>query len=310
MMRRMSARDLAITFAGGGSRSFYQLGFFRVFGERLLPRVGAMATCSAGACIATLLMSGRAAEAEEFWKWRRQGVTKNFEWRWALQGRRPTPHLPIYRETLLAAYKDGGFERIRSQPFPILVLATAFPQRVHPLAAVALGLTAYSLEKATRKEMLHPTWGRYLGFKPRAYDARQCETPEALADLVLASSATPPFTPLGAIAGESLLDGGVVDNAPAFLVDDVPGIKKSLVLLTRPYPDAAVGRKGHRLYIAPRKPVPVERWDYTRPDLVDATIAQGHEESAHHRAALEAFLDGPSEPRVKPASRATADSWA
>ena len=119
--------------------------------ERLLPRVAMMATCSAGACVATLILSGREREADEFWKRRRDGITKNFEWRKLLRGARPTPHEPIYRDTLLHAFAEGGFERVRSQPFPVVVLTTAFPKRLPAFAAVLLGLCAYN-EKSLRKE--------------------------------------------------------------------------------------------------------------------------------------------------------------
>jgi hypothetical protein len=61
-------------------------------------------------------------------------------------------------------------------------------------------------------------------------------------------------------------------------------------MLTRPYPDGVVGRHGHRLYVGPTRPTPVSRWDYTRPDLVDATIAMGERESELYAPALETFL--------------------
>src|SRR5215210_5514245 len=100
-------RDLAITFAGGGNRAFYQLGLMNGWRERLLPRVAAVATCSAGACVATLMLSGRELEAGEFWKKRRASVTSNFEWRKLFKGARPTPHEPIYRNTLRHAFIEG-----------------------------------------------------------------------------------------------------------------------------------------------------------------------------------------------------------
>lgn len=283
-------RDLAITFAGGGNRAFYQLGLMNRWREQLLPRTGAMATCSAGACVATFMLSGREREAGEFWKKLRDGITRNFEWRKLLRGARPTPHEPIYRATLLHAFAEGGLERIRSQPFPILILTTAFPNRMPALAAVLLGLCAYNLEKKVRKEMIHPSYGRRVGFKAAVFDARDCETPEELADLIIASSATPPFTSLGHFSGLRLLDGGIVDNAPAFLADRVPEIKRNLVLLTRPYPSAVIGRQGARLYIAPREELPVQRWDYTRPDLIDATIEAGEGDALRYAPLLTDFL--------------------
>jgi predicted acylesterase/phospholipase RssA len=284
-------RDLAITFAGGGNRAFYQLGLMNRWRERLLPRVAAMATCSAGACVASLLLSGREDEASLFWKERRRGITKNFDWRKLLRGKRPTPHEPIYRETLLHAFTEGGMERIRSQPFPVLVLATAFPKHMPAFAAVMLGLCAYNIEKRLRKEMIHPSFGQHIGFKAMAFDARDCQTPEELTDLIIASSATPPFTSLGSFSGQRLLDGGIIDNVPAFLADEVPDVKRNLVLLTRPYPSHLTGKQGARLYLAPDQALPVHRWDYTRPELIDATVEQGERDADLHSALLDDFLN-------------------
>lgn len=283
-------RDLAITFAGGGNRAFYQLGLMNRWRERLLPRVAMMATCSAGACVATLILSGREREADEFWKRRREGITKNFEWRKLLRGARPTPHEPIYRDTLLHAFSEGGLERVRSQPFPVVVLTTAFPRHMPAFAAVLLGLCAYNLEKSFRKEMIHPSFGRRVGFKALAFDARECETSEELADLIIASSATPPFTSLGNFQGNRLLDGGIVDNVPAFLADDAFEVKRNLVLLTRPYPSHITGQQGSRLYIAPASTLPVNRWDYTRPELIDATIEAGERDADLYAPLLAGFL--------------------
>jgi Patatin-like phospholipase len=283
-------RDLAITFAGGGNRAFYQLGLMNRWRERLLPRVRLMATCSAGACVAALMLSGRESEASTFWKERRAGVTRNFEWRKLLRGARPTPHEPIYRDTLLHAFAGGGLERIRLQPFPLLVLTTSFPRRMPAFAAVLLALGAYNLEKSFRKGMIHPSFGRRLGFKALAFDARECETAEELASLIISSSATPPFTSLGRFKGHRLLDGGVIDNVPAFLADRVAEVKLNLVLLTRPYPQSVTGRKGSRLYIAPATVLPVNRWDYTRPELLDATIETGERDAELYAPLLDDFL--------------------
>jgi predicted acylesterase/phospholipase RssA len=283
-------RDLAITFAGGGNRAFYQLGLMNRWRECLLPRVAMMATCSAGACVAALLLSERETQASDFWKQRRQGITRNFEWRKLLRAKRPTPHEPIYRDTLLHAFAEGGLERVRSQPFPILVLTTRFPKSMPAFAAVLLGLCAYNLEKTLRKEMIHPSFGQRVGFKALAYDARSCETPEELANLIIASSATPPFTSVGSFEGHRLLDGGIVDNVPAFLADDVPDVKRNLVLLTRPYPPHVIGKQGARLYIAPASTLPVSRWDYTRPDLIDATVEAGERDSELYAPLLADFL--------------------
>ncbi len=281
-------RNLGLVFAGGGNRAFYQLGVVNRLAERVLPRVAGVAASSAGACVAVVWLSGRQHETHAYWEERRRHVHKNFEWSRLLAGQRPTPHAPIYRDTVIHAAEDGGLERLRALPFPLLVVATRWPRRLPAFAAAALGLGAYSLERRLRPDAVHLALPKRVGFRTRVFDARDCESPEELADLIIASSATPPFTPIGFHRGERLPDGGLVDNVPASVVEALPGVERSLVLLTRP---RASERRGHRLYLAPTAPVPVERWDYTRPERVRATIAMGEEESSLFRKSVEELLE-------------------
>jgi len=283
-------RDLAITFAGGGNRAFYQAGLLNRWADRLLPRVRVIASCSAGACVAALELSGQRAETSAFWKQRRAGVTRNFEWGKLLSGQRPAPHGAVYRDTMIFAMRNGGLERLRAQPFPILVLTAAWPRWMPTVTAVLLGMAVYNLEKYLVPTRVHPRLGRRLGFEPVVADARACETPEELADLVLASSASPPFTPVGHVANRRVLDGGLIDNVPAFVAEQVDGVRRHLIMLTRPYPAGVYGRHGHRLYVGPTRHTPVTRWDYTRPDLVDATIEMGARESVLYDAVLDDLL--------------------
>lgn len=285
-----TTRDLALTFAGGGNRSFYQLGLLNQWHDVLLPRTAAIASCSAGACVITTFLSGRKDAARDYWMSRAQGITRNFDWSRMLRGERPAPQGPIYRDTLLVTFADGGLERIRNQPFPIYVLAARFPWLLPKGLSVAFGIGLYSLERSMRRAP-HPVSPRLLGFAPVAFDARSCETPEELTNLILASSATPPFTPIGDFRGQKLLDGGMVDNAPAFLVEERhPEARRSLVLLSRPYHPSVLGLQGRRLYLAPTEPPPIGRWDYTQPHKLAETVAMGEREASHHRPLLDAYL--------------------
>lgn len=284
-------RDLALTLAGGGNRALVQIGLLRRWWPRLEPRIAVVSTCSAGASMAVSLLSGREPESSAYWFGRRAGVTENVAWRQLLRGKRPTPHTPIYRDTLRYALSEGGFQRIRNLPFPLLALTARPPGWLPvPLAAI-VGMSVYSIERQLRYGQLHPSAARRLGFAPVVFDLRECDAPEDVVDIVLASSATPPFTPIGRMNGISLLDGGLVDNAPAFLAERTPGVTRHLVLLTRPYPAASVGRKGIRWYLCPSEPVPISRWEYTRPDLVAATIALGAREASRREGELMEFLD-------------------
>lgn len=286
-------RDLGMTLAGGGSRSFYQVGLLDRWGERLLPRLAAVAGVSAGACTVTVWLAGRTEAMRKFWHWRRRDVRSNFEWRRLLRGQPPGPQGPVYRDSLVFAFQEGGLERLRACEIPVLVVMASLPPRVPKLASILVGYGAYSVEKQLRPAMIHPSFGRRLGFTPRVFDARLCESPEELADLVLASSATPPFTPFGQFRGERFLDGGMVDNVPAFAVEQVPGVARNLVLLTRPYPPHSLGPRDSRLYLAPSGPTPVSCWDYTSSERVEATLAMGRAEAELHAPLLDRFLDAP-----------------
>src|SRR5206468_12436179 len=121
---------------------------------------------------------------------------------------------------------------------------------------------------------------------PVAIDARICESAEELANLILASSATPPFTPIGRFRGLRLLDGGMIDNAPAFVAEEHKEARRNIVLLSRPYHPSVLGIQGRRLYIAPSMPTPIGRWDYTQPHLLDETVAMGEREAMLHSPVL------------------------
>lgn len=287
-------RDLALTLAGGGNRAFYQLGVLDDWWPALAPRVGTISTCSAGACIAVIMLSGRRRETFDYWFDRRAHVTRNFEWGRLLRGQRPTPHFPIYRDTMRFALSEGGLERIRALPFPVLVLVAAPPPGLPVSLAVPVGLTAYSVERWLRPGRLHPGAGRRLGFRPIVADLRRAAGVDEAADLVLASSATPPFTPVGTVGGLRVLDGGVVDNAPAFVAERESVWARHLVLLTRPYPPDVMGHREGRWYLCPSEPVPVNRWDYTRPERIVDTIALGARDAARRRPDLDRWLAEPA----------------
>jgi predicted patatin/cPLA2 family phospholipase len=282
-------RDLALTFAGGGNRSFYQLGLLTRWEQTLMPRVAAIASCSAGAAVIATFLSGRREEARRYWLHRAAGITRNFDWRKLLRGERPAPQGEIYRETLLITFADGGLERIREQPFPIYVLASGFPWLLPRSLSIALGIGMYSAERSIRRAP-HPKSPQWLGFTPMAVDARTCESVEELANLILASSATPPFTPIGTFRGLRLLDGGMVDNAPAFLAEEHEEVRRSIVFLSRPYHPSVMGIQKHRLYLAPTRPTPINRWDYTQPHLLDETVEMGEREASIHQPLLDAYL--------------------
>jgi predicted acylesterase/phospholipase RssA len=283
-------RDLGLTLAGGGNRSFYQQALLEVWGERVWDRVAAVSCVSAGAAIAVLTLSGRSAAARVHWDSARRGILKNVDLSRLLRGERIAPHGPIYHGTIVFALREGGLERLQSLPFPVWILCAIPPKTLPITASTWLGLGAYSLEKQWNPRLLHPKIGKQLGFREFVFDARGCVTPEELADLIVASSSTPPFTPVGHFRGLDLLDGGICDNVPAALAEQDPAVRKNLVLLTRPYPPGVCGEHGKRLYLEPSGPVPIERWDYREAAPVEETLELGRTDAATYAPRLDAWL--------------------
>ena len=88
--------------------------------------------------------------------------------------------------------------------------------------------------------------------------------------------------------------------------EQVAGVTRNLVLLTRPYPPQSLGPRGARLYLAPSRTTPVSCWDYTSSERVEATVAMGRAEATLHAEQLERFLGCPSgQPLRDPSRRPT-----
>lgn len=174
------------------------------------------------------------------------------------------PHYRIYRQALLDIFADR-FHDLAKAP-EIRIGVSHLPRWLGARSAVAAGLIAYNIEKYVRKT-LHPTLGQALGFHPEFVKAQECASIDDLADLILQSSSTPPFTPILRRNGRPVLDGGMVDNVPVSALDASPGLV--LVMVTRLYPRERMFVVPHgeqrRIYIQPSRKVPISSWDYTSP---------------------------------------------
>jgi predicted acylesterase/phospholipase RssA len=260
----------AIVFAGGGCRCFWQAGFWSVVAPalQLAPRlVGAVSAGSAFACAA---LGGVLDDVVEDFKRRSDRNQRNLYPR-NLVGPEPVfPHERIYRESIVANIDDAALERIRRGPDIRIFLARP-PRWLGARSGFAVGMLAYQLDRSARGRV-HPLWARRLGFEGESVSVRSCGNAEELADLILQSSCTPPMTPLYRRDERVVLDGGLVDNVP---VETVAGADHALVLLSRHYPSEALPGIPGRTNVQPSRPTPIEKWDYTSPELVQATYDLG-----------------------------------
>ncbi|WP_153101503.1 patatin-like phospholipase family protein [Paraburkholderia hayleyella] len=253
-----------IVFAGGGNRCWWQGGFWDVVRPALDLRPRVITGISAGAATACMLYTRETGWVMRYYQEALRHNTKNAYWGNLLRQEPVFPHYRIYRQALLDIYGEA-FSSLAQAP-EIRVGVSHVPRWLGARSAVAAGLVAYNIEKYIRKT-LHPTLGQTLGFRPEFVRVQDCASVEALADLILQSSCTPPFTPVLRRNGRPVLDGGMVDNVPVSALDDSPG--KVLVLVTRLYPRPQTFVVPHgtqqRFYVQPSRKVPVSSWDYTNP---------------------------------------------
>lgn len=272
-------------FSGGGCRCFWQLGFWTVAGTGLRPRsVGA---ASAGAGFACAALAGVGEQVVDDFKQRARSNPRNVYPRNLLRRRPPFPHEAIYRATILANLDRTQLSRLHEGPDVRVLLARPLPWlgARAGLAAAAIALGFERCSARLTQPRVHPTWGRRMGFRGEVVSVRRCATPAQLADLILQTSCTPPITPLYRRDRRIVLDGGLVDNAP---LEAVAGARSTLVLLTRAFDPARLPRRPGCTYLTPSRPIPIEAWDYTSPELVQQTYDLGRRDgelfACAHRA--------------------------
>jgi predicted acylesterase/phospholipase RssA len=263
----------SIVFAGGGNRCFWQAGFLSEAGESMrAPRQ--IAAVSAGAAMACVLSAGRAAEGLVYFKAATAANRRNVRLRNLFNGAPVCPHATMYRDALLATIDAEALDRLHDGPH-IRVPVTRPPTWSPAWSALLVAGLADIFERSTRPAV-HSLLARHLGFRGEYLSVRTCATPEALADLILASSCTPPITPYYRVGGRPALDGGITDNVPVDALEPPAGA--TLVLLTRRYRE--LPEVPGRRYVQPSSMVPVASWDYTDPAGIQAAFDLGRRDGA------------------------------
>lgn len=251
----------AVVFAGGGNRCLWQVGFW----ERVAPEIGlapsVLAGVSAGAAMACAVAIGKGRASLEYFKVKTARNRSNFYPGRLFSGEPAFPHYDMYRRGLLDLLDEEALVLLRTGP-EIRVLLTRPPLWGRGALGVLAGAAAYSLEKAVSGP-IHPRYPTRLGFRPEVVRAADCQSSLELADLILASSCTPPVVPRLRFGGAPVLDGGLVDNVPLIAVEE--GERPVLVLLTRRYRPERFKTPPDRVYLQPSRPVGIAKWDYTSP---------------------------------------------
>jgi len=258
-----------VVFSGGGSRCFWQAGFWSEAALPLGIHPENVAAVSAGAAMACMIFAGHIKKTLELFKLVTEHNPHNIYPINIFREAPVFPHAAMYRKAILEVIDMSSIKRIHRGP-DIRIQITRLPRWFGPHTGTMAGLLAYQLEKILCRPV-HPKLGRCIGFSPEVISVRNCKTPKALADLILASSCTPPFTPVFKYNGFSVLDGGLVDNVPVNAIGSAEG--NTLVLLTRFY--SKVPSMAGRTYVQPSEPITISKWDYTNPAGLQAAFDLG-----------------------------------
>lgn len=264
----------AVVFAGGGNRCVWQAGFWEEVAPALPLKPEVVATVSAGAYMAAMVLAGRTQQAMAWVKREMGANARNFHLDRLLRGQRPFPHLEIYGRNLDDNFDAAALEALRRGP-ELRVLLARPPRWCGPRLAVWAGFAAYALEKHTRAP-LHPAWAMGIGFKPEVATVQACRDAGEFKELILATSCTPPILPVMRRNGQPVLDGGLVDNVPVLALK--PAERPALVLLTRRYPTAKLRGHAGLVYVQPTMPSPAAKWSYTDPDAMQRTYDLGRQD--------------------------------
>jgi len=252
----------SVVFAGGGTRCLWQVGFWNEVAPAMSLQPTTVAAVSAGATMACFLFSGRFSAAVQHFQEITRLNTHNVYPFNIFRGHPVFPQYALYRNGILAAIDASALAALHDGP-EIRILLSRPPRWAGPRMATVIGFLCYSIEKKLFSPV-HPSFAARLGFTPEVVTVHECRTPEELADLLLQSSCTPPFTPVLRRNGRPVLDGGLIDNVPTGILNDEDG--DMLILLTRRYPPESIPTLQGRTYIQPSRPISIFKWDYTDPE--------------------------------------------
>jgi predicted acylesterase/phospholipase RssA len=261
----------AVVFAGGGSRCFWQAGFWLALQPYLSAPPKAVAAASAGASTACHAFAGTAEACLAYYRQARNGRSKTFQFENLLSPGKVYVGHQVYRGALETVLAGEGVARLQEGP-EIRVLMARPPAWAPGTLGTALGYLSYTLEKRLSNPV-HPQWGLRLGFRPLVGRADLCRSSQEVADLVLASSCLPPLVMVKGWQGHAVLDGGFIDNAPLALLEPEEG--PTLVLLTRRYAKEKLKDHAGVTYAQPSSPLAISKFEYVDYDLIQAAFDQG-----------------------------------
>ena len=247
----------AVGLAGGGNRCYWQSGFLKAYSEHhpLNPRFYVAVSASAyhGAMHLAGVGDRVRASAFAFAEKGHPGV----DWRALRRRESPLVVGALFRQLLADAFGEQELATLKKAP-PMLIQLSGLPDWM-PGSLGALGsIGAYQIEKLLT-DGTHSKAGLRMKLRPTWISTHNIDYPGELVDALMATSAVPPFMPVGRVRGRAYLDGGLVDNPPLMKLGEVESKGwKTLLLTTR------FGRKPpsapNRVVVGPSEDIPVSKF--------------------------------------------------
>lgn len=251
-----------LVLSGGGLRCFWQGGFMDAVRDEIGLEPVRIASVSGGTLSAAGFICRRGHDVLETMTTRFARNDSNIAWH-TMEDDGLTPHQRIYREVVEEVI-DAEARRIIADGPSWQVLIAHPPLHGWPKGSGSAAALAYEAELHTISSP-HFSWAEKLGVSSSLVDGRAAAREERLTDLICAAATIPPVFEPPLWDGKPVIDGGMIDQAP--MPDPDEGA--TLIALTRPYrtiPDV----RG-RTYLAPGEETPVDKIDFTDPEMLRRT---------------------------------------
>ena len=264
----MTTRIDHLILQGGGIRCSWQAGFISALEREIPLRPLAISAVSASSTVACALVCRRLEFGIECFKAAIRSRAKSTFVGRIVKRQGILPHAGIYRDAVLRTFDQAAMQNLREGP-DIQILVTRTSAKLPKYLGILAGLSFRPFHAFGADQRYLPFEAQF-GLRKEFVPVRSCATPTDLADLVLASSCTPPFTPFYSLRGRPVLDGGLMESIP---LSGLPEKQRStLVLLTSN--EEKTDRLPGFFYARPSEEIRINSWDYDV-DKIDYLFALG-----------------------------------
>ena len=263
-----------LVLAGGGNRCWWQAGLVQQLTHQGWALPSKLIATSAGAAIATALMTNRTEAALAACKKLYKANAQIFDWKALARLKVKFAHQHIYPSWIESLMRDTDYHTLIEAKRQLTVALTQ-PARFLGLGgSLIAGSIAYLLDKMIAHS-IHPKIPKYLGLRQTFVNLTDCQSAQEARNLLTAAAAAAPFMKAQMINGQWGMDGGYTDNAP-IPEQNSDEAARTLVLLTRHYPDLPRQFSfDQRQYWQPSKKIPVSTWDCRSSTTVDLAFQLG-----------------------------------